>query len=369
MNESLDSLQHRLMQLAAEGRPFAAYHLPDSDTVKLLIPRGGARAERSLAMLGSEPAFVAAPFDVRGGGDPVLVFATDTVEEYRIYNRGDETGLSEVKIGVMPIKGRKGETRADYVDTFNSFYEALDGGRFDKLVLARRKTCVADVQRGLPVMMVRAVVRYPGAFTYLFSTPHSGMWMGATPEVLLSGDKYRRGTVALAGTRRHRHDGKNPVWDDKNMREQGFVAAYVAAVLRDAGIDFVEEPARTLVAGRVEHLCSRFSFADPDDFSLGRLVEKLHPTPAVCGLPKAEAQQFILETEPLPRHYYAGFVGPVGTDGAADLFVNLRCLSAMKGEMCLYAGGGIVPGSRVTSEWQETENKMMTMTDLLSPAK
>ena len=100
------------------------------------------------------------------------------------------------------------------------------------------------------------------------------------------------------------------------------------------------------------------------DLFLRQLAAALHPTPAVCGLPKTEALTRILTTESLDRRYYAGFLGWWGQDEAA-LYVNLRCLKLYAGGVRLYAGGGILPESTLEQEWQETCHKMCTMLVLL----
>jgi hypothetical protein len=113
-------------------------------------------------------------------------------------------------------------------------------------------------------------------------------------------------------------------------------------------------------------LRSDFNFPLPDNKKLGELLKRLHPTPAVCGLPKEETYRFIRENEGYDRSYYSGFIGWLAPEGKSDLYVNLRCMNILRGSFVLYAGGGILASSEIESEWLETEAKMQTMKRLIN---
>ena len=91
------------------------------------------------------------------------------------------------------------------------------------------------------------------------------------------------------------------------------------------------------------------------------MLKELHPTPAVCGLPKAEAYAFIPENEGYERRYYSGFIGWLDPEGATAISVNLRCMEIRSNEAKLYAGGGILASSEVQMEWEETEEKLKSL--------
>ena len=99
---------------------------------------------------------------------------------------------------------------------------------------------------------------------------------------------------------------------------------------------------------------------------MGDLLKLLHPTPAVCGLPKEEAYRFILDNEGYDRSYYSGFIGWLRPEGRTDLYVNLRCMNVKEDSLTLYAGGGLLASSELDDEFQETEKKMQTMQNLNS---
>jgi isochorismate synthase len=72
------------------------------------------------------------------------------------------------------------------------------------------------------------------------------------------------------------------------------------------------------------------------------VISVLHPTPAVCGLPKQEAKDFILENEGYDRKYYTGFLGELNKEAfnketlKSDLYVNLRCMKIKDNQAHLY---------------------------------
>ncbi len=261
------------------------------------------------------------------------------------------------------------EAAADYTTSFDSFLKALHEGTFHKLVLSRRQ--VAELPQDFsPWEAFReACKRYPRMMVYLCYTPQAGLWMGSSPEIILSGRQHHWHTVALAGTM-PLEEGKLPTsWSAKNSLEQRYVSDYLRSWLHSSGQILKEEGPYTVQAGQLAHLKTDFHFILPTSQCLGDVLAMLHPTPAVCGLPKEEARRFILTHEASSRRYYAGFIGWISPTRSTELYVNLRCMEILPPHACLYAGGGIMPQSELDSEWNETAQKMMTMQAVLSCAR
>jgi isochorismate synthase len=97
------------------------------------------------------------------------------------------------------------------------------------------------------------------------------------------------------------------------------------------------------------------------------LCHLFHPTSAVGGMPLEEAMQFIHQTESYKRSLYAGYLGPqnLKNDGECNFYVNIRCLRWHQTYIELFAGAGITASSYPEKEFQETENKMATLFDVL----
>jgi isochorismate synthase len=94
-------------------------------------------------------------------------------------------------------------------------------------------------------------------------------------------------------------------------------------------------------------------------------LQLLHPTPAVCGLPKDKSKAFILDNENYDRTFYTGFLGELNVEDQTDLFVNLRCMEISGSQAHLYMGCGITKESIPEKEWEESCNKSATMKRVL----
>lgn len=271
-----------------------------------------------------------------------------------------------------------------YALDFANFHSHICSDKFTKLVLARKATYKTHEPISPLTLFARACHYYHRMFVALVSSAKSGIWLTATPEILLEGHENQWRTMALAGTMKLEGEqmsldtpptpnskiaNANLIWSLKNRAEQRIVATYVTQCLEQFTSDFSEDGPFSTRAGNLVHLRSDFKFTLKSKQSIGQLLEALHPTPAVCGLPKRKACQFILENEMSPRRYYSGFMGPLGINGDTHLFVTLRCMEINNNYYNLYAGGGLLKESEEEKEWQETEMKMETMKQCLQTRK
>ena len=269
--------------------------------------------------------------------------------------------------------------RSRYAVDFENFHAQLRDGTFQKIVLARSARLKATEHIPPLSLFARACKKYPRLFVALFSTERSGTWLIATPEILVSGKCGVMQTMALAGTMRLSGSqlgfdvsgsgfGKDDIhWSTKNIQEQRYVETYITECIEHYTSDFSVCGPYTSRAGDLVHLRSDISFSLNDTAHMGDLLNALHPTPAVCGMPKTATRNFIMHNESAPRDYYSGFAGTLNPDGDTNLFVTLRCMkiaqlhNAEPDEYTLYAGGGLLKDSTCQSEWEETEAKMNTM--------
>jgi len=149
------------------------------------------------------------------------------------------------------------------------------------------------------------------------------------------------------------------------------VSEFIRDALHQHGFrDVREQPPRTITIGDLIHLKTKFEIDAPSNAPemQTQLLRALHPTPAVCGLPKKEALQFIRKSESHDREFYSGFLGTLNFKEQTRLFVNLRCLKLMGRTAILYAGAGITGDSVPEKEWTETERKLDALRSCLSPA-
>lgn len=253
-----------------------------------------------------------------------------------------------------------------YRVTFARFMEHLQEGMAEKLVLAHLVELPSIATAQVVGAFDKALTHYPNAFVSLCYTPQSGLWLCATPEMLLRGDGTDWQTVALAGTMPRQADGEPSVWSEKNRREHRYVQRFIGELLEREGIPYRALDVETTTTGQLQHLQARFALQLPEEYAPITLAERLHPTPAICGTPQRVAQRLILEEESAERSYYAGFLGWYEPERRVDLFVQIRCLQLLpKQALRLYAGGGIVRGSSLESEWQEVLHKLSAIHSLI----
>lgn len=358
-------------------RGYALYRLPHSSCCQFI--RGEVVELDDVSKLTDCKGFVVAPFHV-DERHPVSVirpdccrWATPVADVASDYPDIDRMLLNA--IGGMQPEGESG-SRDDYHDDFNRFHERLLQGAFQKLVLSRTQDFRKRHQKiSLVRLFMEACTSYPRLFIALTYTPSSGIWLVASPEILLEGSADTWLTTALAGTTplqdtSQTADLNRVEWSEKNRQEQQYVATYIRTILEEHSFGLEETAPHTVRAAHLAHLRTDFSF-HINSAHVGKLLQALHPTPAVCGLPKAEAARFILDNEHTPRTYYSGFMGPfrvhyMNQDApVTHLYVSLRCTQIFQDDFRLYAGGGLLKDSVEEQEWQETEAKLDTMRHII----
>ncbi|WP_157449608.1 isochorismate synthase [Croceitalea dokdonensis] len=238
----------------------------------------------------------------------------------------------------------------------------IQDGQFQKVVVSR--TVNLDIVCDAIAIFSKALNSYSNAFCYLWYHPKVGMWLGATPERLVAVEHQNFKTTALAGTLPYTHN-EAPQWGTKEIKEQQMVTDFLYDQLTDHLSNMQVSATKTSRAGNLWHLKTDISGKLAPTSSLAEIVTKIHPTSAVCGLPKEAARDFIQKEEAYDREFYTGFLGELDLDGSAHLFVNLRCMQVHGKSIKIYVGGGITEESDPLQEWLETQNKSKTMLSLL----
>lgn len=353
-----ENAYHILDTLIEQDKSFAIYRLPGESVPRFVMQTSGIPSSfKNIEELNGQKGFVLAPFRVKDES-PILLIQPDC------------TSLSDVRIEKTEQFGReanklknKQSDKEEYRKQFIRFHDSLMNKELEKLVLSRSKTIDREEAFSPGRSFFYAINKYIYSYVYLIHTPQSGTWLGSTPEVLLSGKESNWKTIALAGTRFP--NSSDVSWDDKNLREQELVSIYLLQQLKNFHISPKVKGPYTVKAGELAHLRTDFSFQFAETSLLGSLLNILHPTPAVSGLPKEKAYQFIKENEGYDRLYYSGFLGMLDAKGETDIYVNLRCMHIEKSSLTLFAGGGLLDSSSFDEEWDETEYKLRTMLGIL----
>lgn len=352
-----------LEEIASRKGSLVLFREPDSDNLNLIWKEKGKNLTlRSFEELNGQSGYVIAPFHPDENHPIVLVHSNEII----ILDM-DKIQAADLAITGSYIIGKKVTAdEEEYARHFETFMNVLRDKTFDKLVLSRPVEVDKPVAFNAALSFLRACRKYPHSYIYLVYTPETGGWLGSTPETLLSGKKGLWQTVALAGTLPLLRNRRLPErWNAKQRQEQEYVAAYIRKQLDSMNLKYLEKGPYPAYAGALSHLKTDFYFLLPHEDELGNLLSLLHPTPAVCGLPKEEAYRFILENEGFDRRYYSGFVGCLDPGKETDLYVNLRCMHIGDKKLTLYAGGGLLASSQLNDEFQETEKKLQTMKNIV----
>lgn len=358
---------------------FALYRLPWTDEPILVMQEEGEPVSLDrLEELNQKKGFLLAPFQLTTSRPAVLIrpaIVAHDWEEIKLalqkwMARHPQPANSCVSSRQDRLPEAQGSSERDekeiYTETFSRFILPLKEKQFRKLVLSRSTVQPLHETFSPLATFIQACNSYPRMMISLCHTPSTGTWIGSTPEIILSGHEKEWHTVALAGTMPMQGEVMPTEWSKKNKEEQAFVGDYIRKTVKKFGSKLTEKGPYTARAGQLVHLKTDFHFTLKDTDHLGDVLQELHPTPAVCGLPKEEAYQFILQTEPHDRLFYSGIIGWIDPQGDTTLYVNLRCMHVEGNTATLYAGGGILPDSTADSEWEETQQKMNTMRNILS---
>ena len=349
-------------KLIAKNCPFALWSMPGSNTPELLI----AQKEELIYpgefnLLNGHEGFVFAPYQI-SVNNPLIILKPG------IYKKGLKQILKTDCTVVQPEKKEKIRfndhfviSREEYLSDINITIDEINKTKLAKVIVSRLIPCQRNGESTGEVYL-KLFQQTPNAFVYLVNLPKAGLWMGATPEVLLKSEGKTMETVSLAGTQ-SRRDVDDYSWYTKEIEEQAFVSRYLLDVFYKFNIHpYTTRGPETLESGKVAHLSTSFRFSQKKLASnLGEFIAELHPTPAVCGYPKSRAARFIPKIEKHNRRYYTGYLGPWRLNGDVGLFVNLRCMEITPQQYILYSGGGITSRSVPEDEWDETNKKATTL--------
>lgn len=362
-----EGVQAQLAAPAAQLGAAVARHFAGSDS--------GARLVGALPFDRQAPAHLLAPRRVRGA---------DTAVAWLHCMAGQAEPPQDWSLQAEP-------TRAGYATAVAEAVRRLQpGGAMHKVVLARtlRARSATPIS---PWWLARRLAGDPGVLRYVLPLPKPDVatdaapaWLvGATPELLLS----RRGATVvsepLAGSAARGPDlaasearAQALRGSAKDLGEHRYVVQAIADLLAPLCRQLRVPAAPALHAtASMWHLGTRIegelkdaSPAGLPHASAAALAALLHPTPAVCGTPRAAAAQAIAELEAVPRGFYAGAVGWCDAAGDGDWHVALRCAHVQGHEARLFAGAGIVADSVPADEAAETRAKFNAMLHALGIA-
>jgi len=357
--------------------PFVVYRKPNQENG---IGRLQINTDLNFTENFTEKGFVFSPFD---DSEKTVLIPEDTSEVIRTSNLN-------LKKNTIPseLKTESNTASTDYknfhINLVKKGVETIYNSDLKKVVLSRQE--ILNSSETNPIFIFKKLLsRYKSAFVYCWYHPKVGLWLGATPETLIKIEGNRFSIMALAGTQDYT-GSLDVVWRNKERQEQQFVTDFIIENLKPSVENFKVSDVETVKAGNIVHLKTMISAQLKPETPLKHVIEALHPTPAVCGLPKALAKQFILKHEGYNREFYTGFLGELNleitkaprsgkrnienrayavTKNSTQLYVNLRCMQLKDDQAIIYVGGGITESSNAVSEWEETVSKSLVIKSVL----
>ncbi|WP_159466793.1 chorismate-binding protein [Dyadobacter sp. 3J3] len=385
------------------GFPCAMWKLPYTSEIKLLISiREGIRScQPDIEKLSS--GFIISPFHWNENenvlfmeGDIIAVYSENGHLQHLDNKLGEEHPeikklvdlASQIKendisenvsnqpllISTLPDQ----DTKARFERTVELAVSAIKQKQFHKVVLSRTKE-LSFTEHFQPAKAFQKLAKaYAHAFVSLVNLPdQKELWLGASPEALVQ--QTAEGTfktMSLAGTQKAKDENGDLLakydirWGQKEIEEQALVSRYIIECFKKIRLrEYLETGPKTVLAGNLYHLRSDFE-VDTNALNFPELpsvmLRLLHPTSAICGVPKIPSLKFISEIEGYDRSFYSGFLGPVQIEGDSNLFVNLRTVRLKDGIATFYAGAGITEDSIPEREWEETELKCDTLLKVIA---
>jgi isochorismate synthase len=368
----------------------ALYRLPQSDTRHLIIDLNGGRNIEKVQIENIGSGYVFHPFstekhDVKFLKEDIHLSKGDSETEIQILKSvlpenelSALFGQKETEENIEPERSgdhlaeNVADDRENYLNLVKKTIDKIKDDRFQKVVISRSKHIELPPHFNAYTYFNALCDKYANGFIHLTYIPGAGLWIGATPEILIEIDKDNQfQTVALAATQAYdkNTDIEDTTWSQKDIEEQAMVSRYIINCFKKIRLrEFEEIGPRTHLSGNLVHLKTSY-LVNIDQVAFPELgtvmLELLHPTSAVCGMPKEATMAYIQENEGFDRLYFSGYLGPVNVLNETNIFVNLRTMKISGTQAQLFAGAGIIANSNPEKEWHETEIKMNTLLSVL----
>ena len=321
--------------------PFVAYKFSEKDKVSCII---GKSTRIKCSELDKKNGFIFMPFDCSKKGiyiKPQKKIITQSILQ-SVFN-------NTIQHSQINFQRKKKE----YISYVSQVISNLKKYKLRKIVAS---TCLEyNIQYvSISEIFIRLISLNPSAFSYMFFSEETGIWIGASPEQLVEITKNKLTAHALAATKINYHQK----WNNKELNEQQIVLSDMINNLAKYCDDISTSEIQTVSAGNLFHL--RNSITAKPKGEISEIINSLHPTPAVAGSPKQSSIEYILKNEKNNRQYYTGYLGILNEDDC-NLFVNIRCAQIIGNKLKVFVGAGITSESIPENEWDEILEKSKTI--------
>ena len=255
--------------------------------------------------------------------------------------------------------------RKEWRTSLEAAKKGFRDGLFSKVVMSRSSHLQLDRGNTWLFWLSKLLEYREESFVFAIKSPDGHCFLGRSPERLLAWKDSVFQIDAIAGTRRRgpslesdQSASKELQVSAKDLIEHRYVSHYVTNLLKSLHLHAEKvDDEKILQLTHVQHLRTRFQGQLTPQCDAFELLEYLHPTPAVGGLPTAPAMEFIRKHEASDRGWYAGYIGWC-SQNSGECAIGIRSALVYRDSIQVFAGAGIVQDSDIDAEWDETEMKM-----------
>ena len=274
------------------------------------------------------------------------------------------TAEKEKDLRILKKSGNEPKDKKKWKNQLNNVLEKISEGELKKIVLSRKIELIFTTDISVEPILRNLKINYPECTVFLFHNGKSS-FIGASPETLARINGSELNLEILAGSADRGVDSSEDLKieteslkSEKNLREHEIVVEYIRECLTKSvdEIEISKPSVKKLI--NIQHLKSAVRLNLNEHNSFINLIGKIHPTPAVCGLPADTALNLIKKTENHQRGLYAGLTGWFNLNNEGEIVLAIRSALASGNKLIAYAGCGIVDGSNPDNEYEETELKL-----------
>ena len=291
--------------------------------------------------------------------------------EFSHYYSTIEKFQSEVRPGNIKLGSKKNRIdKSSFLETISDIKNIIEHQDIRKIVLSNITEYKFTGDISFPSLIYSLEKKYPECAIFYFN--YNGVFIGASPENILSTKKNILSIDALAGSVKRNNNSKkdaeiqNYLYENKKMiDEHEIVVTGILEDLRKIDIDAKTSKREILSLKNVHHLKTDIMAYKQNQNTLD-ILDQIAPTPALSGYPKSKAIEMIESIESYDRGWYSGVVGWIGKDLDADFYAGLRSAYIKDNYIYIYAGAGVTIDSIPEDEWSEILNKMSAIDEIIN---
>ncbi len=279
---------------------------------------------------------------------------------------------SKKELRVLSKSGNEPKDKKKWKNQVKELLEKIDEGEIEKVVLSRKVELTFTTDVLVEPILKNLIDNYPECTLFIYHKGKSS-FIGASPEVLAKFDEKKMQLEILAGSSLRSTNvnedlklGQDLLINAKDLNEHNIVINYIKSSL-EKSVDSIEisQPSIKKLKN-IQHIRSLINLDLNSSSSSIGTIWKVHPTPAVCGLPADNALNIIKKLENHQRGLYAGLIGWFDFQNNGELVLAIRSALINGNKLIAYAGCGIIKGSDPDAEFKETDLKLKPFLSIFS---